>query len=144
MAYDPKNVFARILRGEVPAYRVYEDARTLAIMDVMPQADGHALVLPKSPAENLYDLDPEAAAAVIRTVQKVARAAREAFRADGIMVMQFNGPAAGQTVFHFHMHVVPRVEGTPLRSHGRGMADGKVLEEHAARLRAALQEYGDS
>jgi histidine triad (HIT) family protein len=138
MAYDPDNIFARILRGEIPAYRVYEDADTLAFLDVMPQADGHVLVLPKAAAENLFDLDPAAAGAVIRTVQKVARAARDAFRADGVTIMQFNGPAAGQTVFHYHVHIVPRVEGQPLRSHGRGMADAKLLEEHAARLRAAL------
>lgn len=138
MAYDPNNIFARILRGEIPAYRICEDEHTLAILDVMPQADGHVLVLPKAPAENLHDLTPEMACAVMRTVQKVARAARKAFQADGITILQFNGPAAGQTVFHFHMHVVPRREGVPMRSHGRGMADAAVLEEHARRLQDAL------
>ena len=138
MAYDPSNIFARILRGEVNAYRVYEDDHTLAFMDVMPQADGHALVLPRAPAENLYDLPPEMACAVIRTVQKVAAAARDAFGADGVTIMQFNGAAAGQTVFHFHMHVVPRWDGIPMRSHTRGMGEPAVLEEHARRLKAAL------
>jgi histidine triad (HIT) family protein len=140
MAYDPDNIFAKILRGEIPAARVYEDDRTLAIMDVMPQSDGHALVLPKAPAENLFDLEPDMAAAVIRSGQKIARAVKTAFNADGIMLMQFNGPVAGQTVFHFHLHVVPRYADQPLRSHGRKMADPVVLEEHAQRVRAELKE----
>jgi histidine triad (HIT) family protein len=139
MAYDPGNIFARILRGEIPAHRVYEDEHTLVIMDVMPQSDGHALVLPKAPAENLFDLPPDLAAAVMRTGQKVAAAAKKAFDADGVTLMQFNGPAAGQTVFHFHLHVLPRHEGRPLRSHGRAMADPDVLAGHARRLREALE-----
>lgn len=139
MAYDPSNIFAKILRGEIPAHRVYEDERVLAFMDVMPQADGHTLVVPKSPAENLFDLDPAMAAAVIQAGQKVARAVKQAFGADGIMLVQYNGAAAGQTVFHFHLHVVPRYAGQPLRSHGRSMADGSLLQEHAQRIRAALQ-----
>jgi histidine triad (HIT) family protein len=138
MTYDPNNIFAKILRGEIPAYRVCEDAQTLAFLDVMPQSDGHTLVLPKAPAENLFDLEPDMAAAVIRTVQKVAHAVRSAMNADGITLMQFNGPVAGQTVFHFHMHIVPRYEDQPLRSHGRKMAEPAVLEEHARRIRAAL------
>jgi histidine triad (HIT) family protein len=139
MSYDPDNIFAKILRGEIPAVRVYEDDRTLAFMDVMPQADGHTLVLPKAPAENIFDLDPEMAAAVIRSGQKVARAVKQAFNADGITLMQFNGPVAGQTVFHFHLHVLPRYADQPVRSHGRKMADSVVLEEHARRIRAALK-----
>ena len=138
MAYDPNNIFAKILRGEVPAYLVYEDDRTLVIMDAMPQSDGHCLVLPKAPAENIFDLDPAMAAAVIQVGQKVARAAMAAFEADGIMLAQYNGPAAGQSVFHFHLHVVPRYADRPLRTHGRGMADAKLLEEQARRLRTAL------
>lgn len=138
MAYDPDNIFAKILRGEVPAFRVYEDEHTLAIMDVMPQSDGHTLVLPKSPAENIFDLDPEAAAAVIRTGQKIARAVHRAFASDGVTLMQFNGAAAGQTVFHFHLHVLPRHAQQPLRSHGRKMADAATLEQHARRIREAL------
>jgi histidine triad (HIT) family protein len=138
VAYDPNNIFARILRGEVPAHKVYEDEHTLAFMDVMPQADGHTLVVPKAAAENLFDLDPAMAAAVIRTTQKVAAAVRRAFAADGITLMQFNGPAAGQTVFHFHMHILPRRDGQPLRSHGRQMADGAVLAGHAQKIREEL------
>jgi histidine triad (HIT) family protein len=140
MAYDPGNIFARILRGEIPAHRVYEDEHTLVIMDVMPQADGHALVLPKAPAENIFDLPPEMAVAVMRTGQKLAAAAKKAFDADGVTLMQFNGPAAGQTVFHFHLHVLPRREGQPLRSHGRTMADPAMLAEHARRLKEALEK----
>ena len=116
MAYDNDNIFAKILRDEIPAYKVYEDDDTLAFMDVMPQSPGHTLVIPKKPAENLFDLDMDAGAAVLRTTQKVAAAVREAFKADGIMLNQFNGPVAGQTVFHFHMHIVPRYENVPLRS----------------------------
>lgn len=139
VAYDPGNIFAKILRGEIPAFRVYEDECTFAFMDVMPQADGHTLVLPKAPAENLFDLDPEMAAAVMRSGQKIARAVKQAFNADGITLMQFNGPVAGQTVFHFHLHVLPRYADQPLRSHGRKMADAAMLEEHARRIREALK-----
>jgi histidine triad (HIT) family protein len=138
MAYDPSNIFARIIRGEVPAHRVYEDADTLAFLDLMPQSDGHTLVLPKAPAENLFDLDARMAGAVILTTQKVARAVRAAFRPAGIMLMQFNGADAGQSVFHFHMHIVPRYAGQPLRTHGRATAEKALLEEHAALIRAAL------
>ena len=138
MAYDPNNIFAKILRGEIAAYRVHEDERTLAFMDVMPQSDGHTLVLPKAPAENLFDLDPEMAAAVIRGAQRIAAAVKRAFNADGITLMQFNGPAAGQTVFHFHLHIVPCYADRPLRTHGRSMAPPAVLEDHARRIRSHL------
>jgi histidine triad (HIT) family protein len=117
---------------------VYEDNETLAFLDLMPQSDGHTLVLPKAAAENLFDLDPHAAATVILTTQKIARAVQAVFKPDGITLMQFNGAEAGQTVFHFHMHIVPRYAGRPLRSHGRGMADAAILEEQAVRIRAAL------
>ncbi|MEQ1802392.1 MAG: HIT family protein [Gammaproteobacteria bacterium] len=139
MAYDPTNIFAKILRGEVPAHKVFEDEWTIAIMDVMPQSDGHTLVIPRSAAENLFDLDPAMAEAVIRTGQRVALAVRRAFAPDGVTLMQFNGAEAGQTVFHFHLHVVPRYAGKPLRSHGRSFADPAVLGEQAARLKAALE-----
>jgi histidine triad (HIT) family protein len=138
VAYDDDNIFARILRGDAPAFKVYEDDDTVAILDVMPQADGHTLVLPRARAENLFDLDDEAAAAVMRTVRRVAAGLSSAFDADGIRIMQFNGPTAGQTVFHFHMHVIPCHEGRQLRGHGRGMADMDLLDAHARRLRAAL------
>jgi histidine triad (HIT) family protein len=138
MAYDTKNVFARILRGEIPAHKVCEDERTLAFMDVMPQADGHTLVIPKHPAENLFDLPTEDLAATIRTTQRVARAVRKAFDAPGIMIAQLNGAAAGQSVFHIHFHIVPRHAGIDLRFHARDMADPARLAEHAERVRAAL------
>ena len=139
MPYDENNIFAKILRGEASAHRVYEDEHTMAFMDVMPQADGHTLVVPKTPAENLFDLDPEAAAQVTRTVQVVAAAVRSALQADGIIITQFNGPAAGQTVFHYHVHIIPRWEGSGLRGHGRGMADDATLASHAEQIRAVLE-----
>lgn len=138
MAYDDNNIFAKILRGEAPATRIFEDDDTLAILDVMPQADGHALVLPKSRVENLFDLPDPLAAAVMRTSRTVAGAVREAFDADGIRLMQFNGAAAGQSVFHFHMHVIPCHEGRPLRRHGRDMADPDTLQRHAESIRQIL------
>ena len=141
MAYDSNNIFAKILRGEIPAFSVYEDDATLALMDVMPQSPGHTLVIPKSPAENLFDLDVEVGKNVLRTTQLVARAVKEAFRADGIMLSQFNGPAAGQTVFHFHMHIVPRYENVPLRPHTGDMENAEVLEDQAKKIRAALANH---
>lgn len=139
MAYDPDNIFAKILRGEIPAFKVYEDDNTVAFMDVMPQSPGHTLVIPKAAAENLFDLDMDAGAAVLRTAQKVAGAVQKAFHADGIMLSQLNGPVAGQSVFHFHMHIIPRYENVPLRRHTGDMEDANVLEEQAARIRAALE-----
>ena len=138
MAYDTNNVFARILRGEIPAHKVCEDARTLAFMDVMPQADGHTLVIPKHAAENLFELPPEDLAATILTTQRVARAVRKAFDAPGVLIAQLNGAAAGQSVFHLHFHVVPRHAGLDLRFHAREMADPTLLAAHAERVRAAL------
>jgi histidine triad (HIT) family protein len=138
VAYDSKNIFAKILRGEIPAQKVYEDFSTIAILDVMPHADGHTLIIPKAEAENLFDLDPAMAEAVIRVGQRVALAARQVFRPDGITLMQFNGAEAGQTVFHFHLHVIPRYAGQPLRAHGRDFADPALLAEQAERLRAVL------
>jgi histidine triad (HIT) family protein len=138
MAYDPTNIFAKILRGEIPSHKFHEDETTIAILDVMPQSDGHALVIPKAAAENLFDLEPAMAEVVIRVGQRVARAAMKTFQPAGITLMQFNGAEAGQTVFHFHLHVIPRYAGQPLRSHGRGFAEPAVLADHAARLRSAL------
>lgn len=138
MAYDRNNIFARILRGEIPSHRVHEDELTLAFMDVMTQADGHTLVIPKAEAENIHDVPEEALAAVVLTTQRVARAVKKAFDAPGILIAQLNGRAAGQSVFHMHFHIVPRREGLDLRFHAREMADPAVLAEHAARIRAAL------
>lgn len=136
--YDPSNVFARILRGEIPNHTVFEDDHTLAFMDVMPQAEGHTLVIPKTPARNILDAAPEQLSQVIATTQRVAKAVRTAFEAPGVLVMQFNEAAAGQTVFHLHFHVIPRFEGAALRPHGGGMADHALLADHARRIRAAM------
>jgi histidine triad (HIT) family protein len=138
MAYDRNNVFARIVRGEIPAHKVFEDEHTLAFMDVMPQADGHTLVIPKAEAENLFDLPGPALAATILSTQRVARAVQKAFAAPGILIAQLNGSAAGQSVFHIHFHVLPRHEGLDLRFHARDMADPALLAAQAARVRAAL------
>ena len=138
MAYDENNIFAKILRGEMPAVKVYEDSETLAFMDVMPQADGHTLVIPKAPAENLLDLSSDMAAALIKTTQKVAKAVQKATGCDGLMLFQLNGPAAGQSVFHIHFHIVPRNEGLDLGLHARDMVDAETLEPIAAKIRATL------
>lgn len=138
--YDPDNIFGKILRGEIPAHTVYEDAHTLAFMDVMPQGEGHTLVIPKAPSRGLLDAEPQTLSALIGTVQRVGRAVKAAFAADGLSVFQYNEPAGGQTVFHLHVHLVPRHEGVPLKRHEGGMADNAVLAEHAARIRAALDE----
>jgi histidine triad (HIT) family protein len=139
MSYDTNNIFAKILRGEIPCHKVHEDEHTLAFMDVMPQADGHTLVIPKSPSRNLLDADPAALGQLMASVQKVANAVRKAFGAEGILIQQFNEPAAGQTVFHLHFHILPRNAGQPLRAHTGKMADHAVLAEHAASIRAALE-----
>jgi len=138
MTYDPANIFARILRGEVPAQKVFEDTHTLAFMDVMPQSEGHTLVIPKWAAENLFDLPQEQLTATILTTQRVARAVKKAFDAPGVMIAQLNGRGAGQSVFHIHFHIVPRYDGIDLRFHARDMADAQVLAGQAARIRAAL------
>lgn len=138
MAYDNNNIFARILRGEIPSHRVHEDAHTIAFMDVMPQSDGHTLIVPKVAAENIFELPAADLHAAIDTTQLIARAARQAFNADGITLMQFNGAVAGQTVFHIHFHVIPRYAGKSLHLHGREMADPAVLAQHAAQLQQAL------
>lgn len=138
MAYADDNIFARILRNELPAHRVYEDDRSLAFMDVMPQVPGHTLVIPKCPAEGLFDCDPEYLAATIATTQTVGAAVKEAFAAPGVMIAQLNGPAAGQTVFHLHFHILPRHDGIDLKLHARNMEDGEVLAAHAERIRACL------
>jgi histidine triad (HIT) family protein len=136
--YDPNNVFAKILRGEIPAFRVHEDERTLAFMDAMPQSEGHTLVIPKVNARNLFDIEPQALAELIKATQRIARAVRKAFNPDGMRIIQFNEPAAGQTVFHIHFHIVPCYAGIDLKSHSRNWADKAVLAEHAERIRAAL------
>ena len=138
MAYDPNNIFAKILRGEVPCEKVYEDEHTLAFMDVMPQAHGHVLVLPKAAARNLLDIWSSDLATTIATVQKVARAVKSAMKSDGLTIQQFNEPAGGQSVFHLHFHILPRWDGVPLRPHSGQMAPREVLAGHAAQIRTAL------
>ena len=137
-AYDPGNIFAKILRGEIPSHKVYEDEHALAFMDVMPQANGHTLVIPKIPSRNILDADPATLARLIPVVQKVAIAAKEAFEADGVTVSQFNEPAAGQSVYHLHFHVIPRFEGVPIKRHAGAMEDQDVLTANAQKMRDAL------
>jgi histidine triad (HIT) family protein len=138
MAYDTSNVFAKILRGELPCTRVYEDTETLAFMDIMPRCDGHVLVIPKSPARNVLDATPAQLAACMATVQRIAKAQMQAFGADGITIQQFNEPAGGQVVFHLHYHVMPRHEGVALQPHTGKMADPAVLGANAEKIRKAL------
>jgi histidine triad (HIT) family protein len=138
MTYDPDNIFGKILRGEIPSHKIYEDADTFAFMDVMPQVDGHCLVIPKKGSRNLLDTDPTVLAKVMAVVQKVAAAAIEAMDADGCQIRQYNEAAAGQTVFHLHVHVLPLKEGETVKPHSGKMADHAVLAQHAEKIRAAL------
>lgn len=140
-SYDPSNIFAKILRGEFPAYKVYEDDRTLAFLDIMPQAPGHTLVVPKSAARNILDVDPDELAYLIKIAQKIAKTAKSVFVADGVNVFQFNEPAAGQTVFHLHVHVIPRKDGVPLKPPASIKEDPAVLAEQQQRLAAALKGH---
>jgi histidine triad (HIT) family protein len=139
MAYDPNNIFAKVLRGEMPAYKVYEDDRALAFLDIMPRAPGHTLVLPKSPARNILDVDPDDLAHVAKVAQNVAKAAVKAFGADGVTIQQFNEPAGGQVVFHLHVHVIPRRDGVAMKPPASQKEKPEVLAEHAERLAAALR-----
>ena len=136
--YDANNIFAKILRGEIPSHEVYEDEETYAFMDVMPQGKGHCLAITKAPFRNILDVDQANLSAVIATTQKLARAVKVAFSADGVTVIQFNEPAAGQTVFHLHFHIIPRFDGVALRPHTGQMEDQNVLAENAEKIRQAL------
>jgi histidine triad (HIT) family protein len=140
-AYDSSNVFAKILRGELPCHKVYEDDHTLVFMDIMPRADGHALVIPKTPSRNILDARPEDLAYIMATAQKVARAAMVAFKAEGITLQQFSEPAGGQVVFHTHVHIVPRQEGVQMRPSGI-KGDDATITGHAAALREAIARLG--
>jgi histidine triad (HIT) family protein len=137
-AYDPNNIFAKILRGEMPCYKVYEDDKTLAFLDIMPRAPGHALVLPKAPVRNILDASPDDLAHVIRTVQKIARASMELFGADGVTIQQFNESAGGQVVFHLHVHVIPRQNGVALKPPASVKEAPDVLAQQAKKLTTAL------
>lgn len=137
--YDPNNIFAKILRGDVTAVKVYEDDVAVAIMDLFPQAQGHTLVIPKAPARNFLDLPESAVGPYLERVQKIARAVRKALNPDGLLVTQFNGSAAGQSVFHVHFHIIPRWADAKLAGHGHGkMADAQELEALAEKISAAL------
>lgn len=138
-AYDPKNIFAAILKGQLPSHKVYEDELTYAFMDIMPRADGHVLVIPKAPSRNILDMENEDLAAVARTIKKVALAARETFKADGVTILQANESAGGQVVFHTHFHVLPRWNGVPLRPAAQEVASPELLATQAEQLRKALE-----
>jgi len=137
-AYDSSNVFAKILRAEMPCHRIHEDAHTLAFMDIMPRCDGHCLVIPKAPVRNLLDADDATLATLFATVRKVGIAAMKAFAADGLTIQQFNEQAGGQVVFHMHVHILPRHDGVSLKPHTGQMADHAILAEQARRIAAAL------
>jgi histidine triad (HIT) family protein len=136
--YDPSNIFARILRGEIPSHRVYEDDRVVAFMDVMPQGAGHTLVVPKAASRNILDADPATFGPLMAAVQKVARAVKAAFAADGITILQYNEAAGGQSVFHLHFHVIPRFDGEPLKRHSGEMEKPEILAANAEKIRTAL------
>ena len=138
MAYDSDNIFAKILRGEIPCHKVYEDQDAIVFMDIMPQAPGHALVVPKAPSRNLLDADPATLGSLMAVVQKVAVASKRAFAADGIRVVQFNEAPAGQSVFHLHVHIIPLKEGQRLGHHAGRQEDHAVLAANAEKLKAAL------
>jgi histidine triad (HIT) family protein len=137
-AYDPNNIFAKILRGELPCYKIYEDDKAFAFLDIMPRASGHALVLPKAPARNILDVSVEDLAHVMKVTQKIAKASVEVFAADGVTIQQFNESAGGQVVFHLHVHVIPRKIGVALKPPASVKEAPDVLAEQAKQLAAAL------
>lgn len=138
MSYDTHNIFAKILRGEIPCIKLYEDEHTLAFMDIMPQTEGHALVIPKQAATTIFELSDEAAAACMRTVRKIGAAQKKGLGAEGVVLMQLNGPAAGQTVPHFHIHVIPGSIADLRRPHAAHMGDQAQIKALAERIVAAL------
>lgn len=138
--YDPENIFAKIIRGALPAYKVYEDDRAIAFLDIMPRAPGHTLVVPKHSARNILDIPPDELAHVMKVTQKIAQAGMKVFGADGITVQQFNERAGGQVVLHLHVHVIPRQEGVALKPPASEKEKPEVLEEHAKKLKAALEK----
>ena len=138
MAYDENNVFAKVLRGEIPCHKIYEDEDTLAFLDIMPCSNGHALVITKEKARDLFDIKPQALAKLMAVVQKLAPKIKEAIGAEGMLIQQFNGAAAGQTVFHLHVHIVPRKAGEVLKPHAGKMEDQAKLAATAEKIRKAL------
>ena len=139
MSYDWNNVFAKVLRGELPAHKIYEDEDTLAFLDIMPRSEGHALVVTKEEARDLFDVSPKALVKLMAVVQKLAPQIKDAMGADGVLIAQYNGDAAGQTVFHLHVHIIPRKEGVELKPHGGKMADQATLAATAEKIRKKLQ-----
>jgi histidine triad (HIT) family protein len=138
--YDPNNIFAKILRGELPSYKVFEDDKVFAFLDIMPRAPGHTLVIPKTPARTIVDIAPDDLVHVMKATQKISRAALNVFAADGITIQQFNEPAGGQVVFHLHVHMIPRKNGVPLKPPLSFKEEPAVLTEQAARLASALKD----
>ncbi len=138
-AYDPNNIFAKILRGELPCYKVYEDDKALAFLDIMPRAPGHTLVLPKAPARNIFDVPADVLGHVAAVAQKVAKAGMKAFNADGITIQQFNEGAGGQVVFHLHVHVIPRKQGVAMKPPASEKEKPDVLADHAKKIAAAIE-----
>jgi histidine triad (HIT) family protein len=136
--YDANNIFAKILRGELPCHKIYEDDKVFAFLDIMPRAPGHTLVLPKAPVRNLLDIAPDDLAAVMTVAQKIAKAAMTAFNSDGITIQQFNEGAGGQVVFHLHVHVIPRKAGVPMKPPASEKEKPEILTEQAKALAAAL------
>jgi histidine triad (HIT) family protein len=139
MTYDDNNIFAKILRGEIPSHKIYEDDRTLAFLDVMPRTPGHVLVVPKVEATGLLDIPPDDLNHLMATVRKLAPLVVEAMGADGFLVQQFNGAAAGQTVFHIHIHLIPRTDGQSMKPHGTTMEDQAVLTANAGKIRSVVE-----
>jgi histidine triad (HIT) family protein len=139
MAYDRNNIFAKVLRGELPSHKIYEDEDTLAFLDIMPRSDGHALVITKEAAIDLFDVSPEALAKLMAVVRKLAPQIKEAVGADGVLIAQYNGAAAGQTVFHLHVHIIPRKAGLELKPHSGEMADQTALAATAEKIRKKLK-----
>jgi histidine triad (HIT) family protein len=137
-SYDPNNIFAKILRGELPCHKVYEDDKALAFLDIMPRSPGHTLVLPKAPTRNIFDVEPDDLAHVVKVAQKIAKASLTVFGATGVTIQQFNEPSGGQVVFHLHIHVIPRQDGVALKPPASVKEQPDVLKQHADKLRAAL------
>ena len=137
-SYDQNNIFAKILRGELPAYKVYEDDKSLAFLDIMPRAPGHTLVIPKGAARNILDAAPDDLAHVMKVVQRIAQAGIKVFGAEGVTIQQFNEPAGGQVVFHLHVHVIPRRDGVAMKPPASEKEKPEVLEDQARKLKAAL------
>lgn len=139
MAYDDTNIFAKIIRGELPCHKIYEDDETFAFLDIMPRAKGHTLVLPKQPAINMLDIEPQSLCTLMSTVRFLTPVIKDAMGADGVLIQQYNEAAAGQSVFHIHVHIVPRFEGVPLKHHGTNPQQDAILKQNAEVIREALK-----